>query len=260
MRLAAAIGDRDVNASMSILDMLYNDGRDMTALINELGALMRDMIIFELSPKSDLIAPGRDRNMLKMLSLKFSSDRLFFNLELIRDAVYNLSRSGAIRLTTEMCILRMCDERLSDDIPALLSRVTKLEQQETMGLNRMEVIQKPNLEPVQNSIAEPAIELMVKPEIEAEPTIEPVVKPVIETEALITQDDSRKDLEETTVHEEVLASVEYPISEEASTSEVAPTPEDASTSKDASTSEEIETVKVNENADFCSYMLNFFVR
>ena len=128
-RLADAIADRDINAALDILDNLYKDGRDMVSLLNELAALMRDLLVFKLSPKSPLVAAGRDSAELSMLSEKFCSERLFFSLELIREAVYNLTRSGAIRLTTEMCLIRMCDERLSDDTTAILSRVTRLEEQ-----------------------------------------------------------------------------------------------------------------------------------
>ena len=126
-RLASAIADRNLTLTLSILDELYNNGRDMVSLLNELGALMRDLLVYKLSPKSPLIAPGRDLSEIKVLSDKLSSSRLFFNLELVREAVYSLSRGSSIRLTTEMCLIRMCEERLSNDVSAILSRLENLE-------------------------------------------------------------------------------------------------------------------------------------
>ena len=128
LRLAFAISDRNISVTLDILDGLYKDGRDMVSLLNELGALMRDLLVYRLSPNSPLIAAGRDQRELAELSEKFSPERIFFSLELLREAVYNLTRSGSIRLTTEMCLVKMCDERLSDDTSAILSRVTKLEE------------------------------------------------------------------------------------------------------------------------------------
>ena len=129
--LVDAVGDRDITNAMSKLDELYKDGRDMASLLSEISAVMRDLLVFKLSPKSTLITAGRDQTDLSNLSGKYSSERLFFNMELIREALYSLSRGSAMRLTMEMCLIRMCDERLSDSITAILSRVTKLEEQQT---------------------------------------------------------------------------------------------------------------------------------
>jgi len=128
IRLTGFIGDRDIASGMSMLDELYKDGRDMVSVLNEMGTLMRDLLVYRLSPDSPLITAGRDQSELSALSEKYSSARLFFNLGLIREAVYSLSRGSAMRLTTEMCIIRMCEETLSTESSALLARITKLEE------------------------------------------------------------------------------------------------------------------------------------
>ena len=127
-RLAAAVAGRDVAAALGILDSLYDDGRDMASLLSELAALIRDILIYKLSPDSPLLVSGFSRVELSGLSEKLSPERLFFCLDVVREAVYSLSRGGGVKLTVEMCLIRICDERLSDNSSALLSRITQLEE------------------------------------------------------------------------------------------------------------------------------------
>jgi len=127
LRLAAAAVDGDITGTLSILDGLYNDGRDMASLLNELAALMRDILVCKLSPDSPLLSGGFSRKELSGLSKKLTPERLFSCLEVIKDASYSLSRGGSVRLSVEMCLIRICDVRLSDDAAAVLARVAKLE-------------------------------------------------------------------------------------------------------------------------------------
>jgi len=125
--LADAIAKRETTKAIETLDKLYNDGKDMAALLGELSALIRDLLVFALSADSPLLSCGFSRAELAGLSKRFTPERLFSYLDVIREAVFGLSRSGVARLSVEMCIIRMCDERLSDDTSALLSRVARLE-------------------------------------------------------------------------------------------------------------------------------------
>ena len=130
LRLAVAAADGDTTGALGILDSLYNDGRDMASLLNEISALMRDILVFKLSPDSPLLSGGFSRKELSILSKKLTPERLFSCLEIVRDAAYGLSRGGSVKLSVEMCLIRMCDERLSDDAATVLARVAKLEQSE----------------------------------------------------------------------------------------------------------------------------------
>ena len=125
--LVEAVALRNMTTALSILDKAYNDGRDMSSLLSETASLMRDVLIFKLSPDSPLLSGGFGHNELTALSANLSPERLFSSLEVIREAVSALSRSSNAKLTVEMSLIRICDERLSDDIPALLSRIERLE-------------------------------------------------------------------------------------------------------------------------------------
>jgi len=126
-QLAEAAARRDASAALSILDGLYNDGRDMSSLLSELASLMRDVLVFQLSPDSPLLSGIFERTELSKLSEMLAPERLFAFLNVIREAGLGLSRGGSAKLSADMCVFRLCDERLSDDNASLLARVERIE-------------------------------------------------------------------------------------------------------------------------------------
>jgi len=67
-RLAGAIAESDAATALCILDTLYDDGKSMTSLLNELTGLMRDLLVYKLAPDSALIGGGVPRTELSELS------------------------------------------------------------------------------------------------------------------------------------------------------------------------------------------------
>jgi len=129
----------DTVASLGFLDELYDDGRDMSSLLGEMATLFRDLLVFKLSPGSGLISAGFDHTDLSALSGKITPERLFYCLDILKTAISGLTRGGSSKLAVEMCLIKMCDERLSDDLAALLSRISRLENVEkvlTYPVNR----------------------------------------------------------------------------------------------------------------------------
>ena len=128
--LSEAIAGRDMTAALGVMDGLYDDGRDMTALLSELASLMRDILVYKLSKDSPLLSGAFSGAELSALSAKLATERLFAFLNVIRDALFSLSRNsgaGSAKLSAEMCLIRMCDERLSEDVSTLVSRIARLE-------------------------------------------------------------------------------------------------------------------------------------
>jgi len=134
LRLAAAAVDGNIAKALGILDGLYSDGRDMASLLNELAALMRDLLVFKLSPDSPLMSGGFSRKELSALSKKLTPERLLYCLEVVKEAAFGLSRTVSVKLSVEMCLIRICDERLSDGNAAVLARVAKLEESGQHGV------------------------------------------------------------------------------------------------------------------------------
>ena len=125
--MVEAIAARDAVKALDILDKTYSNGMDMSSLLSEMASLLRDILVFKLSPDSPLQSGGFKHTELSAFSAILAPERLFSFLEVIRGAVNSLSRGANVKLTVEMSLIRMCDERLSDDAPALLSRISRLE-------------------------------------------------------------------------------------------------------------------------------------
>jgi DNA polymerase-3 subunit gamma/tau len=126
-RLIKAIADRDITTALDVLNALYNDGRDMASLLSELAGLIRDLLIFKITKDSTLIGFAASRAELSELSKTLEPERLFYCLEVFKDALSGLTRGGGSKLALEICLIRVCNERLSDDSAALISRISRLE-------------------------------------------------------------------------------------------------------------------------------------
>jgi len=127
LRLAEDIIDLDAISALKKLGELYDDGRDMVSLLNDLSVLFRNLLIFNISPDSGLIDTIFDGTALSALSNKTTPEQLFFCLDVLKTAISGLSRSGSSKLTVELCLIKMCNERLSEETSAMLSRISKLE-------------------------------------------------------------------------------------------------------------------------------------
>jgi len=142
LRLAAAATERNIPVALEVFDALYNDGKDIAALLSELAGLSRDLLMYKLATDTPgnagtsgnadtpLLSGNFSRAELSALSKKLTPERLFLFLDIVREAIAGLSRGGSVRLQAEMCIIRMCDERLGGDAVSLLARVAKLENSE----------------------------------------------------------------------------------------------------------------------------------
>ncbi|MDR2590085.1 MAG: DNA polymerase III subunit gamma/tau [Oscillospiraceae bacterium] len=110
IRLLTAIGEKDINTALKIIDTLYDEGKDMTSLLNELSSLVRDLLIYKISPESGLINPNSDLNDLSSLSKILTSEQLYKYLDSLGDAIFGLSKGNQPRLAVEMCLFRLCEK------------------------------------------------------------------------------------------------------------------------------------------------------
>ncbi|MDR2599502.1 MAG: DNA polymerase III subunit gamma/tau [Oscillospiraceae bacterium] len=110
IRLLTAIGEKDINTALKIIDTLYDEGKDMTSLLNELSSLVRDLLIYKISPESGLINPNSDLNDLESLSKILTSEQLYKYLDSLGDAIFGLSKGNQPRLAVEMCLFRLCEK------------------------------------------------------------------------------------------------------------------------------------------------------
>ena len=124
------IADGDGDAALERLSRLYAGGKEMSALVNELAALTRDLLVRRTAPRSGsaLMTGGFDETTLRQLAPRFDVPRLVQMLNLLQRTGADLNRSTNRRTDVELCLVTLCDPTLDGSVAGLNARITRLEQ------------------------------------------------------------------------------------------------------------------------------------
>lgn len=119
----------DAESALLLLGELYAGGKDMGAVLSALATLGRDLLIRMTAPKGGaaLLSGGYDSVTLEELGRQATAPRLIAILTTLQDTSAGLLRSTNLRTDAELCILKLCDQSLSGDLTAVVSRVKRLE-------------------------------------------------------------------------------------------------------------------------------------
>lgn len=140
---------RDAAGALTRLDELYRGGKDVAAMLGELGDLARDMTILKAAPDgaAALLTGIYDTKTLKSLSGSQPMRRFLYLTETIQTCCAGLGDSFQPRTDAELCLLRLCDESLSGDLTALGQRIDRLEDQISNGISIKTVPQSSGTSP-----------------------------------------------------------------------------------------------------------------
>lgn len=135
-RLLDHLAERNAEAALADVARLYGGGRDVSAILGELSALTRDLLIRKTAPRSGaaLLNGGFDEGTLRGLSEKLTIPRLTWMLSLLQSVLAELPRSSNRRTDAELCVIRLCDERLDDSALGVIARLDRVETQLTTGV------------------------------------------------------------------------------------------------------------------------------
>ena len=127
---------RDTKAALLLLHRLYGSGKDVGAVLGELSALARDLLISESAPEGGaaLLTGGYDSQTMDGLLRQADSARLIAICTTLQRTAADMNVSVNRRTDAELCLLKLCDETLSGDLSAINARLARLEQQMTAGV------------------------------------------------------------------------------------------------------------------------------
>ena len=127
---------RDTKAALLLLHRLYGSGKDVGAVLGELSALARDLLISETAPEGGaaLLTGGYDGQTMDSLLRQADSARLIAICTTLQRAAADMNVSVNRHTDAELCLLKLCDETLSGDLSAINARLARLEQQMTAGV------------------------------------------------------------------------------------------------------------------------------
>lgn len=195
-QLLRSVAAGDTAGALEQFRELWQDGKDPSALLDELSMLQRDLLMQAVAPRGgrELLSGAYDPVTLDELSGAFSSAQLLANLQSIQQTLGAMASQPNPRIAAELCLIRLCRPELCDDVPTLCARMDKLEQAVYSGAIPAPAPKaKPEPKPVFDDvppweppetvpapIPEPTPEPVPKSEPEPEPIPEPVSTPAPE--------------------------------------------------------------------------------
>ena len=148
-QMLAFAADKNTRGALELFNRLYADGKDVSALIDELASLCRDLMILKTAPEAGIsmlsgVASDADA---KQLVNRFSAGELVRMIGLLQTCAAGFTRSSSRRLDAELCIMNLCDPALQMDAEALNARISKLEEQLRSGNFAMPIQAAPQAKP-----------------------------------------------------------------------------------------------------------------
>ena len=169
-QLLRSVAAGDTAGALEQFRALWQDGKDPSALLDELSMLQRDLLMQAVAPRGgrELLSGAYDPVTLEELSGAFSSAQLLANLQSIQQTLGAMASQPNPRIAAELCLIRLCRPELCDDVPTLCARMDRLEQTVYSG-----AIPAPRASaPAPKEMPEP------KPVLDDVPPWEPPVPPV----------------------------------------------------------------------------------
>ncbi|OUQ22958.1 hypothetical protein B5E80_11780 [Flavonifractor sp. An135] len=134
-RLMETIAAGDTAGALETLARLYASGKDLGALVGELSALTRDLLVRRTAPEGGaaLLTGGYDETTMRRLASALEPRRLMQMLELLQRTANDLPRSSNRRTDMELCLIRLCDATLDSSPAGVLARLARLEERVSSG-------------------------------------------------------------------------------------------------------------------------------
>ncbi len=134
-KLVSLVKSGDTPEALQMIDSFYKNGKDMAAVLDEITALFRDLLIYKMSPASpgSLFSGMFSKEVITELAEGVSPEKIMWWLSAAKDAAQDLKTFSTSRLALEMCILRLANPELGGDYASLSSRICTLEERLNSG-------------------------------------------------------------------------------------------------------------------------------
>ena len=129
------IADHNPSKALELFNRLYADGKDLSAMLDELACMTRDLMVIKTAGNAGItmlsgVASDREAGEL---AKRFSTGELLRMMNELQQTLAAFTRSASRRMDAELCLLSMCQPELSMDAESLNARLTRLEEQIKSG-------------------------------------------------------------------------------------------------------------------------------
>lgn len=127
--LLESIAEGDTPKSLELFRKLWSDGKAPVTLLNEMAILLRDILMNKVAPKGsrELLSGGFDIDTISKFSAHMKQEELISNINTIQEQIGSLRDGRDPKLAAELCIIKLCEPNLGDNIDTLKKRIAKLE-------------------------------------------------------------------------------------------------------------------------------------
>ena len=125
----------DTEAALNGFASLWMDGKDPATFLKELDALLRDILIAYVAPKSgkNLLTGGYDSQLLESFKARMTKEELISAMDTVMRYTARLREAKNPRTVVELCLISLCDSTLGEDIGTLRARISRLEAMASNG-------------------------------------------------------------------------------------------------------------------------------
>ncbi len=129
-RMMGYIAKHDTKNALKLFDRLYADGKDVSAMLDELACLCRDLLILQTAPQAGLamLSGVADGKQALSLAASVTGAELVYMTGVLQQTMAGFTRSAGKRMDAELCLIHLCRPELTLDATALNARLSCLEE------------------------------------------------------------------------------------------------------------------------------------
>lgn len=133
--LMSHIAAHDTKSALELFNRLYTEGKDLSAMLDELACMTRDLLVMKTAPGTGItmLSGVATDQEVSSLTDRFSTAELVRMMTELQQTMAGFTRSASRRMDAELCIMNLCQPELSLDAESLNARLTRLEEQIKTG-------------------------------------------------------------------------------------------------------------------------------
>ena len=152
IKMADYIKNHQTQEALMLIDELHNSSVDMLRLLSELTSHFRDLMIVKVvkGDQKPIVCSSSKLRSLEEQSQNFDIKEIMSILSVLQ-ASASAMQSGNRRCEMEMCLIRLCNPQIRQDLDSLERRIAALESNPPVVTVKKDVITKPVEEVVENN-------------------------------------------------------------------------------------------------------------
>ena len=127
---------RDAEGVLRSFNGMWMDGKNPAVLLNELNALLRDVLMLHVAPRGalDLLSGGYDTATLNAFSKRLTAEELLCAMGTVQQTLDRLRDAANPKMQVELCLVSLCEDAAGDSIASLRARISRLEEDIARGV------------------------------------------------------------------------------------------------------------------------------